>query len=93
MLEMWKITARPKDLGNEETGPCPGAIRLLAWHERGGERYSLTLKNDGHYREMFASLIGRGGADEVVRILAANKPIDLPGFFTTRQINSLGFRL
>ena len=74
------------------TNRRPSAISLYAWREDGDKRYNLVLQNRGHYREIFASVIGREGADAVIANLAANRAIQLPGAFTTRQLSSLGFR-
>ena len=93
MIETWKITARPRAMVQKEKGLYPDAVSLLARRENGDERYCLVLKNNGHYREMFAPIIGADAANDVVNTLVANRIASFPGSFTTRQINLLGFRL
>ncbi len=92
MFDVWKITIRPKtDISLEEHGPS--AISLLAWCERGNERYALVLKNNGRLREIFSKAFGLNTADQILDALMANRVVNIPGSFTTRQLNSLGFRL
>lgn len=93
MIETWKITARPRAIVDNERGLYPDSVSLLARRESGDESYSLVLKNNGHYREMFASIIGADAANDMVNTLVANRVASFPGSFTTRQINLLGFRL
>ncbi len=92
MFEIWKITVRPKTALQGEN-PELSSISLLAWRERGNERYNLVLENNGRLREIFSKIFSMDTANEIVDSLMANRIVNLPGFFTTRQLNSLGFHL
>jgi len=92
MFDIWKITIRPRtDFHLEEQELS--AISLLAWRERGDERCALVLKNNGHLREIFSKVFCVNTANQIVDTLMTNKIVNIPGSLTTRQLNSLGFRL